>query len=328
MLRGSLVEALPWWKQLTASTEKFALAGGWGYSLAMVKGQLWAWGRNDHGQLGLGFTEHPVKVPSSKNFVAIAAGHRHSLALSDDGTLWTWGANSRGELGIGDTNDQLNPVQVAVGKKLVAIAAGGVHSLALSDDGTLWTWGYNSLGQLGIGNTNDQLNPVQVAVGKKLVAIAAGDYHSLALSDDGTLWTWGHNANGQLGIGKTNSQASPAQVAVGESFQLPNHFFLPAWCDPVASAYPYGACDASASSPFPCSSAFLKARSCSESDGCSIFVGAKAAEPCDAGTFCPAGKGSAITCPEGHFCALAFLDVNLELKQNKVGSIHDRLPES
>ena len=205
MLRGSLVEALPWWKQLTASTEKFALAGGWGYSLAMVKGQLWAWGRNDHGQLGLGFTEHPVKVPSSKNFVAIAAGHRHSLALSDDGTLWTWGFNGLGQLGIGDTYSRF--------------------------------------------------------------------------------------------------RVSPAQVAVGESLQFPNQFFLSAWCDPVASAYPYGACDVSAGSAFPCSSAFLKARPCSDSDGCSIFVGAKAAEPCDAGTFCPAGKGQgcAITCPEGHF---------------------------
>ena len=233
MLRGSLAEALPWWKQLTASTEKFALAGGWRHSLVVVKGQLWAWGRNDHGQLGLSNALNqlrPVKVPSSKNFVAIAAGHEHSLALSDDGTLWTWG----------------------------------------------------------------------------------------------------HNANGQLGIGKKNNRLNPVQVAVGESLQFPNQFFLSAWCDPVASAYPYGACacDVSAGSAFPCSSAFLKAGSCSDSDGCSIFVGAKAAEPCDAGTFCPAGTGCAITCPEGHFCALAFLDVNLELKQNKVGSIHDRLPGS
>ena len=134
MLRGSLVEALPWWKQLTASTEKFALAGGWRHSLVVVKGQLWAWGRNDHGQLGLSNALNqlrPVKVPSSKNFVAIAAGHEHSLALSDDGTLWTWGHNANGQLGIGNTNEQVNPVQVAVGKKLVAIAAGADHSLAL-----------------------------------------------------------------------------------------------------------------------------------------------------------------------------------------------------
>ena len=247
----------------------------------MLKGQVWAWGLNDNGQLGHMVNQwRLVKVPSSKNFAAIAAGIYHSLALSDDGTLWTWGANSGGQLGIGNTNDQLNPVQVAVGKKLVAIAAGDYHSLALSDDGTLWTWGFNGLGQLGIGDTYSRF------------------------------------------------RVSPAQVAVGESLQFPNQFFLSAWCDPVASAYPYGACDASASSPFLCSSAFLKAGSCSDSDGCSIFVGAKAAEPCDAGTFCPAGKGCAITCPEGHFCALAFLDVNLELKQNKVGSIHDRLPES
>ena len=219
---------------------------------------------------------------------------------------------------------------MAVGKKFVAFAADHAHSLALSDDGTLWTWGANGAGQLGIGNTNNQLNPVQVAVGKKFVALAAGSYHSLALSDDGTLWTWGHNHNGQLGIGNKINQPNPTQVAVGESLQFPSQFFLSAWCDPVASAYPYGACDVSAGSAFPCSSAFLKARSCSDSDGCSIFVGAEAAEPCDAGTFCPAGKGCAITCPEGHFCALASFDGNFKTKaeQGRRLIFHDRLPES
>ena len=312
LLRGSLAEALPLCRQLTASTEKFALAGGWGHNLAMVKGQLWAWGRNDFGQLGLGNAGNqgrPVKVPSNKNFVAIAAGQVHSLALSDDGTLWTWGYNANGELGIGNTNHQRTPVQVAFGKKFVAIAAGAYHSLALSDGGTLWTWGYNNHGQLGIGNTNHQLNPVQVAVGKKFVAIAAGVYHSLALSDGGTLWTWGRNQYGQLGIGNTNGQLNPVQVAVGESFQFPIQFLLSAWCDPVAADVLSGACAVSAGSALPCSSAFLKARSCS-CDGCTVFAGAKAAEPCDAGTFCPAGKGCAITCPEGHYCTLAVFDVN------------------
>jgi len=232
-----------------------------------------------------------VKVAIDKSFVAIAAGDWHSLALSDTGELWTWGSNTFGQLGIGDTNNQLQPVKVTMDKRFVAIAAGAIHSLALSDTGELWTWGSNGDGQLGIGHTNNQLQPVKVAIDKSFVAIAAGHAHSLALSDTGELLTWGYN-DGQLGIGHTTRQLQPVKVNL--ALDIPKNVNFP--CSDAAG-FAFSACASSGGSAIPCLAQFLKTRS---DVACS--VGAKEAQECDAGTYCPAGKSYAITCPGGHFC--------------------------
>ena len=310
MLHGSV----PWWKELTAPTEKFALAAGYNHTLAMVEGQLWTWEYKNKSELGIGsMVEHwpPVKVAGvGKSFAAIAAGFHHNVALTDSGHVWTWGDNEYGQLGIGNANNQVNPVKVAVGKSFVAIAAGCRHTVALAGGGEVWTWGYNDYGQLGTGTTTHQPHPVQVTAGKSFVAIAAGWHHSLALSGSGELMAWGYNDHGQLGIDNKNYQLNLVQMSVGKELQFPNHFFLSAWSDGLGART---ACDVSSGSAFPCISAFLKARSCGDSGGCNVFVGAKAAEPCDAGTFCPAGKGFAIPCPEGHFCTLPKIWISILL---------------
>ena len=91
-------------------------AGAW-HSLALKgDGTVWPWGRNDHGQLGLGDTTNrssPVQVTAlGSNVEALAAGGVHTLVLKRDGTVWAWGGNSFGQLGLGDTTDRSSPVQV------------------------------------------------------------------------------------------------------------------------------------------------------------------------------------------------------------------------
>ena len=95
-------------------------------STAWAAGSLVAWGDNDYGQ---------TNVPAGNDFVAIAAGDVHSLALRSDGSLAGWGNN-----GYGQTN-------VPAGNDFVAIAAGDYHSLALKSDGSLAAWGYNGMGR-------------------------------------------------------------------------------------------------------------------------------------------------------------------------------------
>jgi hypothetical protein len=75
-----------------------------------VPGRLQAWGANRFGQ---------CNVPAGDDFVAVAAGHFHVLALKADGTLLAWGSN---------TQRQCN---VPIDNRFVAIAAGFSHSLGL-----------------------------------------------------------------------------------------------------------------------------------------------------------------------------------------------------
>jgi len=92
-----------------------AIAGGGSFSLSIAAtGQVFAWGRNDAGQLGDGSSSgsvSPQPVLGLEEVVDIAAGGRHGLAITADGLLWSWGANDAGQLGDGTTAIRRLPVQ-------------------------------------------------------------------------------------------------------------------------------------------------------------------------------------------------------------------------
>jgi alpha-tubulin suppressor-like RCC1 family protein len=211
---------------------------------------VWAWGSNRYGQLGDGTRDNrwvPVQVqlPRNATITAIAAGHRHSLAIviasgqpptfHQSCDVWAWGENYFGQLGDGSTQDRQVPVPVRTARRSesktevwLEIAAGGGHSLARRDDGTLWAWGCNDHGQLGDGTTKTSHLLAQVRglppPGREISQIAAGNQHNLAIvretSDTpGSVWAWGYNQYGQLGDGtmgkldpKDEGRSEPVKV--------------------------------------------------------------------------------------------------------------------
>lgn len=65
-------------------------------------GEVFTFGSNQQGQLGLGdfvHRERPTKVPVSTPIVQIAAGSNHSLLLTAQGQVYTFGSNQKGQLG-------------------------------------------------------------------------------------------------------------------------------------------------------------------------------------------------------------------------------------
>src|SRR3984885_9402087 len=76
-------------------------------------GTVWAWGTNDHGEIGDGTTKASSSPePLSLSAVTqIAVGSATSAAIRSDGTLLTWGDNIKGGLDIGTCcPSSLNPV--------------------------------------------------------------------------------------------------------------------------------------------------------------------------------------------------------------------------
>jgi alpha-tubulin suppressor-like RCC1 family protein len=171
-----------------------AIACGARHSLALDNnGFVWAWGLNDHGQLGISSFEErinkPTKLihfPPNTRIVAIAGGASHSLAIDSAGRVWAWGANLVGQLGNLTNIDTHGPSQVQFPPgtpRALSIAAGGAHSHAVDANLNLWAWGLNANGQLGnpqVGNTNAPVRS-QFPNNTHIVSIAAGSAHSIAL---------------------------------------------------------------------------------------------------------------------------------------------------
>ena len=197
------------------------IAAGRNHTLAVASdGTVYAWGKDNNGQLGLGtntFSGIPQQVAGlvtqgGTGSPAISAGGYHSILLMPDGTVWTWGNNDTGQLGDGTTLSRGSPAKVAGLAAVTAVAGGGAHTLALKADGTLWTWGSNGFGALGDGTNVDKKVPVQVTTLSSVKGIAGGGSFSVAVKSDGTVWTWGANFSGQLGDGTTTNRVLPMQV--------------------------------------------------------------------------------------------------------------------
>jgi alpha-tubulin suppressor-like RCC1 family protein len=207
------------------------IAQGNGFTLALTeRGRVFAWGKNDHGQLGNNSTVDsyaPVAVDTTgvlagKRIVDIAAGDKHALALDENGAMYAWGDNSYGELGNDSSTDSSVPVEVYVSRDIylqtiIAVAAGKDFSLALSREGHVFAWGKNRSGQLGNNGYRPKFVPVLVDTsgvlsGKEIIAIAAGEDHAVAVSRNGRVFAWGGNYYGQLGNGNTTNSNVPVAV--------------------------------------------------------------------------------------------------------------------
>lgn len=126
------------------------------------EGLLYAWGNNQYGQLGFkpdttnSATPTNVNKPTMVNgsWLKVAAGGKHSAAISTDGHLYTTGWNGSGQLGTGDTDNRDQWTEVASDKTFTDVACGNQFTVAIASDGTLWATGnignktYTSLTQI------------------------------------------------------------------------------------------------------------------------------------------------------------------------------------
>lgn len=165
---------------------------------------IYATGANSDGGLGINSTRdtsRPTLIGKDKDWLKVAAGEGHTMAIKVNGTLWAWGRNIEGQLGIGSNTSSLVPVQVGRDSNWLDVVCGQNHTIALQKRGTLWTWGENDNGQLGLG-TYDNRNTPQQQGGKNGYSgwrsIGKGKNNTYAIDSDGSLYGCGDNSYNQI----------------------------------------------------------------------------------------------------------------------------------
>lgn len=190
------------------------VAAGSYHSFALTtKGQVYAWGLNNFGELGveemMGVDGAAVLQPTliesllPYNIVDVAGGEHHSVALTDDGRVLAWGRIDGDQCGfshdvynrdnsIYDENDKPRIVRVPTVHETIpvpvsAIAVGTDTSIVVTAAGEAWSWGFNTTYQCGLGETDGEVYPPRaignsVVKGRKIVAADCGGQFSMLAS--------------------------------------------------------------------------------------------------------------------------------------------------
>lgn len=126
-------------------------AGPWTFG-AITQGDVYMWGSNNLGQLGVGSSAPSIATPTEVQLPAPAVQlysggdqtyNGHSLVLLQNSRVYAWGDGQEYQLGDHDTADEDSPVRVDVpsGVTFTAVAAGGDDSFAIDTRGDVWSWG-------------------------------------------------------------------------------------------------------------------------------------------------------------------------------------------
>lgn len=203
-----------------------AIAVGDLHSCAVTAaGGVKCWGNNEYGQLGNDSNEATntaVDVIGLTSGVSqIAAGSRHTCAITTAGGLKCWGSNVDGELGDDSTNGSRVPTDViGLASGVTQVTAGRFVTCAIVG-GAAKCWGNNNVGQVGNGVSSgvggggdDPHTPAQVmgmTSGVTQISTASGLTCAVA---GGATKCWGANSYGNLGNNSDGAFQSFVPVGV------------------------------------------------------------------------------------------------------------------
>lgn len=185
-------------------------------------GELYTFGMNDCGQLGLDHTQHQstpqlVKALEGHEVTMVSCGLYHTVICTASGELFPCGKNDYGQLGLGHSHQMKVPSLVGLSNEMVSfVACGYYHSIVVTSSGRTYSFGRNDYGQLGIGSKIHQNAPnvVTLSANTRMVRATCGCYHTVLLSEQGGVFVFGRNNKGQLGNRSSADSLLPVPLKI------------------------------------------------------------------------------------------------------------------
>lgn len=182
-------------------------------------GDLYAWGSNQGGILGLdpatAVYTFPTLVRSDVRKVSTTTSSDFengntawmTAILTTDGQLYTVGANASGQLGRHGTSADNQLGLVPFDGVVTDISVGHDHLLVLDDQGVLWGVGNNAYGQLGSRAGGSTQTFVKIA--EHVVSFSAGRRSTLFIDQNGNLYGLGDNRWNKMVAGGPDHLTTP-----------------------------------------------------------------------------------------------------------------------
>lgn len=172
----------------TTRIRMICAGGSHSFAVSEHDEQLYAWGRNEHGELGRKDKSNqslptPLKVGQGEPIDSITTGTWHSLVLTKEGRCYTFGTG-RASLGSKDTAWQPTIVPGLEDQKVIAMAGGDDHSLFVTEDG-VYAMGNTKRSRIGRHNGDALTRAERLGGGLgnkgRPFAVTAGDNFSVVL---------------------------------------------------------------------------------------------------------------------------------------------------
>ncbi|XP_068921785.1 X-linked retinitis pigmentosa GTPase regulator isoform X4 [Petaurus breviceps papuanus] len=189
------------------------LSAGSNTSAALTEdGDLFMWGDNSEGQIGLADETNvcvPCQVVIGQPISWISCGYYHSAFVTTEGELYTFGEPENGKLGLSPEqlkNHRIPQLVLGIPGKVNQVACGGGHTVALTEE-EVYTFGLGQFGQLGLGTfifETSEPKVIKHLQNQKIHYVACGENHTALISDTGHMYTFGDGRHGKLGLGQEN----------------------------------------------------------------------------------------------------------------------------
>ena len=166
-------------------------------------GDLYAWGDNRFGVLGLNSAQPYVTTPTlvMQNVAKVATTTSTTYSggetlfttaiVTKSGELWTVGINNFGQLGRNGRTDDAVLRKADIDRHIVDVAVGDDHLLVVDEQHVAWGVGHNNYQQIGTGCGEYTSSFVKVAA--DVVSVSAGRRATRLIKTDGHLYGLGDN---------------------------------------------------------------------------------------------------------------------------------------
>ena len=180
------------------------------------KNQIYGWGNNEQGQLGVGDMNdyyRPALCNFPEDTIDIKCGYEHTLVLTSNQEVYSCGNNNFGQLGgsfNGTNSSELKKIETL--KEIIRVECGFNHSLCIDRNNDLYVFGDNRFGQLGLGDNNQVLEPIKHPSLSNIIDISKGGDHTFVKTLSNEIYAFGKNYDSQLGIETEDNLSTPIRV--------------------------------------------------------------------------------------------------------------------